>query len=138
MDQSSAAEQTRSRPRDLARYIALSAVSISSSGVVPCAGNAATPTLTVTCNGGDEFTVLLVDTGVEAGLVIGQRIRAAVAAALFETRGGAPPLQVTVSVGVAAFPAHGTTPEELIETADKAMYRAKSLGRDRVCSASEL
>jgi two-component system, cell cycle response regulator len=88
--------------------------------------------------GGDEFTVLLVDTGVEAGLVIGQRIRAAVAAALFETRGGAPPLQVTVSVGVAAFPAHGTTPEELIETADKAMYRAKSLGRDRVCSASEL
>jgi diguanylate cyclase (GGDEF)-like protein len=88
--------------------------------------------------GGDEFTILLVDTGIEAGLVIGQRIRAAVANALFETRGGAPPLSVTVSVGVAAFPAHGTTPEELIETADKAMYRAKSLGRDRVCSAAEL
>jgi diguanylate cyclase (GGDEF)-like protein len=88
--------------------------------------------------GGDEFTILLVDTGLEAGLTIGERIRAAVAAALFETRGGAPPLQVTVSVGVAAFPAHGATPETLIESADKAMYRAKSLGRDRVCSASDL
>jgi PleD family two-component response regulator len=43
-----------------------------------------------------------------------------------------------VSVGVAAFPAHGTTPEALIETSDKAMYRAKSLGRDRVCSAADL
>lgn len=88
--------------------------------------------------GGDEFTILLVDTGIEAGLVIGQRIRAAVANALFETRGGAPLLQVTVSIGVAAFPAHGMNPEQLIETADKAMYRAKSLGRDRVCSAAEL
>lgn len=88
--------------------------------------------------GGDEFTVLLVDTGLETGLAIGERIRAAVAASLFETRGGSPPLQVTVSVGVAAFPAHGSTPEQLIETADKAMYRAKSLGRDRVCSASDL
>ena len=33
---------------------------------------------------------------------------------------------------------HPVTPEELIETADKAMYRAKSLGRDGVCSASDL
>jgi len=88
--------------------------------------------------GGDEFTVLLVDTSLEAGLVIGERIRAAVANALFETRAGSPPLQVTVSVGVAAFPTHGATPEDLIETADKAMYRAKSLGRDRVCSAADL
>jgi len=88
--------------------------------------------------GGDEFTILLVDTSIDEGLVIGERIRAAVANALFESRGGAPPLQVTVSVGVAAFPAHGATPEALIETADKAMYRAKSLGRDRVCSAADL
>ena len=88
--------------------------------------------------GGDEFTVLLVDTGLEKGLDIGERIRAAVSRALFETRGGAAPLHVTVSVGVAAFPSHGTSPEALIESADKAMYRAKSLGRDRVCSASDL
>lgn len=87
--------------------------------------------------GGDEFTVLLVDTGLETGLTIANRIRAAVASAVFETRGTGS-LSITVSTGVAAFPAHGRTAEELIETADKAMYRAKSLGRDRVCSASDL
>ncbi len=87
--------------------------------------------------GGDEFTVLLVDTSLESGLLIAERIRAAVAAARFETRGAAP-LQVTVSVGVSAFPMHGVGAEALIDMADKAMYRSKSLGRDRVCSASDL
>jgi diguanylate cyclase (GGDEF)-like protein len=87
--------------------------------------------------GGDEFTILLVDTDVEAGMLIGERIRQAVASTRFEAR-GATPLSVTVSVGAAAFPTHGRTPEELIESADKAMYRAKSLGRDRVCSAADL
>jgi PleD family two-component response regulator len=33
---------------------------------------------------------------------------------------------------------HGRTPESLIDMADKAMYRSKSLGRDRVCSATDL
>ena len=87
--------------------------------------------------GGDEFTILLVDTGLEAGLAIAERIRAAVAENRFETR-GKEPLSITVSIGVAAFPTHGTTPEALLDVADKAMYRAKSLGRDRLCSASEL
>ena len=88
--------------------------------------------------GGDEFTILLVDTDLEAGLAIGERIRAAVAGARFETRPGKEPLSITVSVGVAAFPMHGTSPETLLDVADKAMYRAKSLGRDRSCSASDL
>lgn len=87
--------------------------------------------------GGDEFTILLVDTSLESGIQIGERIRAAVARAHFETRGSAS-LQVTVSVGVAAFPMHGREAEVLIDMADKAMYRAKSLGRDRLCSATEL
>ncbi|MBS1105208.1 MAG: response regulator receiver modulated diguanylate cyclase [Deltaproteobacteria bacterium] len=87
--------------------------------------------------GGDEFTILLVDTSLESGIQIAERIRAAVARAHFETRGSAS-LQVTVSVGVAAFPMHGREPEVLIDMADKAMYRAKSLGRDRLCSATEL
>lgn len=87
--------------------------------------------------GGDEFTILLVDTSLEKGLQIAERIRAAVARSIFETR-STTPLQVTVSVGVAAFPMHGRTPETLIDMADKAMYRSKSLGRDRVCSATDL
>jgi diguanylate cyclase (GGDEF)-like protein len=87
--------------------------------------------------GGDEFTILLVDTSLEAGLAIAERIRAAVAGNRFEAR-GRDGLRVSVSVGVAAYPTHGTTPETLLDVADKAMYRAKSLGRDRVCSASDL
>jgi two-component system cell cycle response regulator len=87
--------------------------------------------------GGDEFTILLVDTNLESGLQIAERIRTAVERATFETRGAAP-LTVTVSIGVAAFPMHGRSPETLIDMADKAMYRSKSLGRDRVCSATDL
>jgi diguanylate cyclase (GGDEF)-like protein len=41
-----------------------------------------------------------------------------------------------MSVGVAAFPEHGTSVEDLILAADSAVYRAKTLGRDRVVVAS--
>ncbi|HTY17848.1 MAG TPA: diguanylate cyclase [Myxococcota bacterium] len=87
--------------------------------------------------GGDEFTILLVDTGLEPGLAVAERIRASVAESRFESR-AREPLSITVSVGVSAFPTHGATAEGLLDLADKAMYRAKSLGRDRTCSASDL
>ncbi len=87
--------------------------------------------------GGDEFTILLADTGLEEGVLIGERIRASVAESLFESR-GPEPLSITVSVGVSAFPVHGDQPEALLDLADKAMYRAKSLGRNRVSNASDL
>jgi diguanylate cyclase (GGDEF)-like protein len=87
--------------------------------------------------GGDEFTILLVDTGVEEGLLVGERIRRTVADTLFEGARGVP-IRLTLSVGVAGYPAHGRDRDGLLDLADKAMYRAKSLGRNRVCSASEL
>ncbi len=87
--------------------------------------------------GGDEFTILLVDTSLETGLTIAERIRESVAGSRFEARGHEG-LQISLSIGVAAYPAHGDSAETLIDMADKAMYRAKSLGRDRVCSASDL
>jgi diguanylate cyclase (GGDEF)-like protein len=87
--------------------------------------------------GGDEFTILLVDTGIEEGLAIGERIRRTVAATLFEGGRGAP-IRLTVSIGAAAYPTHGREREVLLELADKAMYRAKSLGRNCICSASDL
>ena len=43
---------------------------------------------------------------------------------------------ITVSVGVAGFPAHGTTAEVLMRTADSALYHAKREGRDRVSVAT--
>jgi diguanylate cyclase (GGDEF)-like protein len=87
--------------------------------------------------GGDEFTILLVDTDHRAGLMIAERIRRLVADTLFEGENGEP-IRLTISIGVASYPDHARQRDELLDLADKAMYRAKSLGRDCVCSASDL
>ena len=87
--------------------------------------------------GGDEFTILLVDTAIEEGLAVAERIRRTVAATLFEGSRDVP-IRLTLSVGVAAYPTHGREHEVLLDLADKAMYRAKSLGRNCTCSAAEL
>ncbi len=92
---------------------------------------------TVARYGGDEFTVALVDTDENVARTIAERIRETVESTPFEGAGGEP-LRVTCSLGLATYPAHGETREALLDAADKAMYRAKSNGRNRVCSASEL
>jgi diguanylate cyclase (GGDEF)-like protein len=87
--------------------------------------------------GGDEFTVLLADTGSEEGMAIAERIRRTVAETLFEGGRGTP-IRLTISIGVATYPEHASERDSLLDTADKAMYRAKSLGRNCCCSASDL
>jgi diguanylate cyclase (GGDEF)-like protein len=56
---------------------------------------------------------------------------------LFEA-GREAPFRVSISIGVATFPIHGRDRNSLLDAADKAMYRAKSLGRNCVCSAEDL
>lgn len=51
------------------------------------------------------------------------------------TRTGQPIPQLTVSIGLATYPQHADSAEPLIRAADQAMYRAKSEGRDRICTA---
>jgi diguanylate cyclase (GGDEF)-like protein len=87
--------------------------------------------------GGDEFTILLVDTGHADAMRVAERIRTTVEATRFEA-GRGESLALTISVGVATYPAHGRTREELLDLSDKAMYRAKSIGRNRVASAGDL
>jgi diguanylate cyclase (GGDEF)-like protein len=87
--------------------------------------------------GGDEFTIILVDTGERLGLEIAERIRAGVESHAFEAEPGQV-MSITCSTGLATYPLHGSSREALLDAADKAMYRAKSNGRNRVCSASEL
>ena len=87
--------------------------------------------------GGDEFTILLVDTSHDVALRIAERIRESVETHLFEAGHGGT-LRLTISIGVSTCPMHGDSREPLLDAADKAMYRAKSEGRNRVSSADEL
>lgn len=80
--------------------------------------------------GGDEFAVMLVETGHEGAEHVAERVVHAFREATFDV-GGKEPVQLTVSVGVATFPDNGTGARSLLDAADKAMYRAKHEGRDR-------
>ena len=79
--------------------------------------------------GGEEFAVLLSGKGGDTALQLAERIRARVAAEEFV--GG----KVTISGGIAEFPAHGHTAEAVISSADEALYEAKREGRNRVVCA---
>jgi diguanylate cyclase (GGDEF)-like protein len=87
--------------------------------------------------GGDEFTILLEDTGIEGGRAVAERIRRTVAETIFEG-GRSAPVRLTISIGVATYPQHSQDRDGLLDLSDKAMYLAKSRGRNQVCAATEL
>lgn len=81
--------------------------------------------------GGEEFSVLLPRTKVDEALGVAQRIREEVAA--LRMSAGAPLPEVTVSIGLAGYPASGEAElSELIAHADSALYSAKHAGKNRV------
>jgi diguanylate cyclase (GGDEF)-like protein len=79
-------------------------------------------------NGGEEFVILLPDTETPVALRIAERVRAAIA----EMSLSGTDVTVTVSVGVAGYPEHASTPDRLARLADAALYLAKRQGRNRV------
>jgi diguanylate cyclase (GGDEF)-like protein len=89
--------------------------------------------LDVVCRyGGEEFAVILPGTDVTVGAAVAERIRAAVVA-LGQPHEGTNTGIVTISVGVASIvPQTSSTPAELVEAADGALYEAKQLGRNQV------
>ena len=80
--------------------------------------------------GGDEFAVFLPGYGKADAKKLGDKIRESVAAHRFEKDGAV--VKPTLSIGLAAFPDDGQTPDALLAKADAALYRAKRAGRDRV------
>ncbi len=86
--------------------------------------------------GGEEFSILLPETTSEQAVEIAERIRRALAARRFDVETSNEPIQATVSIGIASFPADGKGPNELIHQADITVYRAKLQGRNRVLAAS--
>ena len=89
--------------------------------------------------GGEEFVAYLVESPASEGRAVAQRIRAAIESHLFTRsmeNGTVLTIPVTISIGVAEFPTHGVTGNQLIAAADQALYRAKEEGRNRVCVAA--
>ncbi|MCP4114627.1 MAG: diguanylate cyclase [Desulfobacteraceae bacterium] len=83
--------------------------------------------------GGEEFAAIVPDTPGEGVLAIAREIRERLAKENISHKGSAIGSRVTLSMGLATLvPSPGDSPETLVECADKALYRAKSLGRDRV------
>ncbi len=87
--------------------------------------------------GGDEFVIVFPETPLPGGLIIAERIRHVIEATKFlesqhiEAR-------VSASIGIAAYPESADDVRALISSADRAMYRAKTLGKNRVVVASPL
>ena len=77
--------------------------------------------------GGDEFVIILQEFAAKNNFEILSEIRQAIA--LPAVLNGVE-IKVTVSIGVASYPSHGSTAAELLVSADMAMYRAKQMGRD--------
>jgi diguanylate cyclase (GGDEF)-like protein len=84
--------------------------------------------------GGDEFSLVLPDTGSEGAAAVGDRLRQRIAAHAFLASAGLD-IHLTVSVGVATLPDVAASAEELIRAADVAMYRVKEQGKDGVSVA---
>jgi diguanylate cyclase (GGDEF)-like protein len=76
--------------------------------------------------GGEEFVAMLPHTGVEEATSVAERIRAAIESYAFEHE------PITVSIGVATLPVHAKSPAQLVQAADRALYRAKQDGRNCV------
>jgi diguanylate cyclase (GGDEF)-like protein len=81
--------------------------------------------------GGEEFALLLTQSNAEQAMLVAEKLRKVVEAWQFP----GVPRMITISAGVAAFPAHGRTRDEIVRAADDGLYSAKQAGRNRACLA---
>jgi diguanylate cyclase (GGDEF)-like protein len=91
--------------------------SVSREGDVPCRV------------GGEEFSFILPETGKGDAMILAERFRRRMESSVMGPDSRSP---ITVSVGLAAFPEDGKTPDEIVWAADEALYQSKRAGRNRV------
>lgn len=82
--------------------------------------------------GGEEFTLIMPATSKLGALQVAERARQAIDEKAFEGEAGQPRGKLTASFGVATYPADAASAEELVRNADRALYVAKSKGKNAV------
>ncbi|MCC6545267.1 MAG: diguanylate cyclase [Nitrospirae bacterium] len=82
--------------------------------------------------GGEEFAIILPTTDKSGTSIIAERIRAEVESTITHVRDTGATINITVSLGIASFPEDASVAEELVNNADRALYRAKSQGKNKV------
>jgi len=82
--------------------------------------------------GGEEFVILLPEIDKEHGRKVAEKLRRVIERADFPREETQPLGRLTISLGVAAFPEDAVRADELLERADRALYTAKTLGRNQV------
>jgi diguanylate cyclase (GGDEF)-like protein len=87
--------------------------------------------------GGDEFVVILPETSVRTAHKVSERLRRSIQKHVFCRRTRLR-VQLTASMGIAGYPDHAKTKQDLIARADESMYRAKAAGGNRACVATKL
>lgn len=85
--------------------------------------------------GGEEFLLIMAEAGLKDGWDRAENIRQQIAGLQVRYHGETL-RKITVSIGVAGFPAHGDSAANIVHAADEALYRAKRQGRDRVVVAA--
>jgi diguanylate cyclase (GGDEF)-like protein len=81
--------------------------------------------------GGDEFCIILPETDQEQAIAVANRVRKSLTATSFMIDGNVE-ISITASFGIATYPTHGLTKDDLIRQADAAMYRVKATTKNAV------
>lgn len=84
--------------------------------------------------GGEEFAVILPETDAPGAFVVAEKIRESFANHAFPGGEGGRSCTLTVSIGVATYPTYASDQDSLLREADDALYRAKTGGKNRVCT----
>ena len=82
--------------------------------------------------GGDEFVIVMPNTDINKAVQLAEQISEMIRTRKFPGEEHQPEGKITISCGIAVCPAHASTPRDLIKHADQALYRAKSLEKNKV------
>ena len=83
-----------------------------------------------------SFALVLPNTDKRGSLIVAEKIRSSLKKIPLKFKGDE--VTLTLSIGIATYPANATGPEELIEKADRALYESKSEGKDKVTHFEDL